>query len=72
MFRALLRDDAEGENPRRHYGLPEKTDPDYDRIAPRALLGAARVGETELAERATRNCWPEPGLKPYVAFCAGT
>jgi hypothetical protein len=31
------------------------------------LLEAARVGETELAERATGYYWGEPGLKPYVA-----
>jgi hypothetical protein len=31
-----------------------------------ALLEAARVGETELAERATGYYWGEPGLKPYV------
>jgi hypothetical protein len=34
--------------------------------AARALLEAARVGETELAERATGYYWGEPGLKPYV------
>ncbi len=66
MSMAFLRDDAEGEKPRRNYGLPDKSDPDYDRIAARALLEAARVGETELAERATGYYWGEPGLKPYV------
>jgi hypothetical protein len=33
---------------------------------PRALLEAARVGETELAERATGYYWGEAGLRPYV------
>ena len=67
MSRAFLRDDAEGEMPRRNYGLPDRTDPDYDRIAARALLEAARVNETQLAERATGYYWGEPRLRPYVA-----
>ncbi|MCO4097814.1 hypothetical protein [Gemmatimonas sp.] len=66
MSMAFLRDDAEGEKPRRDYGLPDKSDPDFDRVAARALLEAARVGETELAERATGYYWGEPGLRPYV------
>lgn len=66
MSRAFLRDDAEGEMPRRHYGLPPKDDPEYDRVAARALLEAARVGETQLAERATGYYWGEPALRPYV------
>ena len=66
MSRAFLRDDAEGEMPRRNYGLPSRDDPGYDRVAARALLEAARVGETQLAERATGYYWGEPVLKPYV------
>ena len=66
MSRAFLRDDAEGEMPRRNYGLPERDDPDYDRVAARALLEAARVNETQLAERATGYYWGEPRLRPYV------
>lgn len=67
MSRAFLRDDAEGEMPFRDYGLPaDREDPDFDRIAARALLEAARVGETQLAERATGYYWGEPRLKPYV------
>lgn len=66
MSRAFLRDDAEGEMPRRNYGLPDRDDPEYDRVAARALLDAARVGETQLAERATGYYWGEPVLKPYV------
>lgn len=66
MSQAFLRDDAEGEMPRRNYGLPERDDPDYDRVAARALLAAARVGETQLAERATGYYWGEPQLRPYV------
>ena len=53
--------------PRRHYDLPERDDPGFDRAAARALLDAARVNETQLAERATGYYWGEPRLKPYVA-----
>ena len=66
MSRAFLRDDAEGEMPRRHYDLPDRDDPGYDRAAARALLEAARVNETQLAERATGYYWGEPRLRPYV------
>jgi len=66
MSRAFLRDDAEGEMPRRNYALPERDDPDFDRAAARALLEAARVNETQLAERATGYYWGEPGLRPFV------
>jgi len=66
MSRAFLRDDAEGEMPRRNYGLPERDDPDYDRVSARALLEAARVSETQLAERATGYYWGEPKLRAYV------
>lgn len=66
MSRAFLRDDAEGEMPRRHYDLPARDDPEYDRASARALLEAARVSETQLAERATGYYWGEPQLKPFV------
>ena len=66
MSMAFLRDDAEGEMPRRHYDLPERDDPGYDRAAARALLEAARVGETQLAERATGYYWGEQRLRPFV------
>ena len=66
MSMAFLRDDAEGEMPRRNYGLPAREDPDYDRLAARALLEAARVSETQLAERQTGYYWGEPKLHPYV------
>ena len=66
MSRAFLRDDAEGEMPRRHYDLPPRDDPGYDEAAARALLEAARVNETQLAERATGYYWGEPVLRPYV------
>ena len=66
MSMAFLRDDAEGEMPRRNYGLPPRDDPDFDRAAARALLEAARVGETQLAERATGYYWGEPKLRSCV------
>lgn len=66
MSRAFLRDDAEGEMPRRNYGLPARDDPEFERTAARALLEAARVNETQLAERATGFYWGEPALRPYV------
>ena len=66
MSRAFLRDDAEGEMPRRNYDLPERDDPGFDRAAARALLEAARVNETQLAERATGYYWGEPNLRPFV------
>ena len=70
MSRAFLRDDAEGEMPRRNYALPDRDDPDYDRAAARALLEAARVNETQLAERATGYYWGEPALHLYVRAIA--
>lgn len=52
--------------PRRNYALPERDDPGYDLAAARALLEAARVNETQLAERATGYYWGEPRLRRYV------
>ncbi len=66
MSRAFLRDDAEGEMPRRNYALPARDDPEFDRAAAHALLEAARVNETQLAERATGYYWGEPKLRPFV------
>jgi hypothetical protein len=66
MSMAFLRDDAEGEKPRRDYDLPARDDPRYDQVAAHALLEAARVNETELAERATGYYWGEPRLRSYV------
>ena len=66
MSQAFLRDDAEGEMPRRHYDLPARDDPSFDEAAARALVEAARVNETQLAERATGYYWGEPRLRPYV------
>jgi len=66
MSQAFLRDDAEGEMPRRNYMLPDRDDPEFEPAAARALLEAARVNETQLAERATGCYWGEPRLRPHV------
>lgn len=71
MSRAFLRDDAEGEMPRRNYALPDRDDPGFERAAARALLEAARVNETQLAERATGCYWGEPRLRPHVEEILG-
>ena len=46
--------------------FPTGDDPGFDQAAARALLEAARVNETQLAERATGLYWGEPRLRPYV------
>ena len=66
MSRAFVNEDAGGLAPRRDYHLPPPTDPAFDRAAARALLEAARVGETESAEAATGYVWGEPRLQPHV------
>lgn len=66
MSRAFVNEDAGGGVPRRNYGLPSREDPDFDRLAARALLEAARVGETASAEEATGYYWGEPRLHPHV------
>jgi hypothetical protein len=52
--------------PRRNYALPDRADPGFDLAAARALLDAARVNETQLAERATGYYWGEPKLRRHV------
>ena len=66
MSRAFVNEDAGGGVPRRDYGLPEREDPGFDRAAARALLEAARAGETASAEEATGYYWGEPRLHPHV------
>lgn len=66
MSRAFVNEDAGGGLPRRDYHLPSRDDPGFDRAAARALLEAARVGETGSAEAATGYVWGEPALHPYV------
>ena len=66
MSRAFVNEDAGGGAPRRNYGLPDRSDPGFDRAAARALLEAARIGETESAENATGYFWGEPRLHGFV------
>lgn len=66
MSRAFVNEDAGGAEPRRDYHLPPRGDPGFDRAAARALLEAARIGETGSAETATGYLWGEPRLHPHV------
>lgn len=66
MSRAFVNEDAGGAGPRRDYHLPARDDPDYDGIAARVLLEAARDGETASAEEATGYRWGEPRLAGHV------
>jgi hypothetical protein len=66
MSRAFVDDDKDDAIPRRNYGLPPRDDPGFDEAAARALMEAARAGETAAAEAATGYYWGEPALKPHV------
>jgi len=66
MSRAFVHEDTDGAVPRRNYDLPPPDDPEFDRAAARALLEAARVGETASAEDATGYRWGERRLAPFV------
>ena len=66
MSRAFVNEDADGAVPRRDYHLPPRDDPSFDAAAAKALLEAARAGETASAEQATGCFWGEPRLKPFV------
>ena len=66
MSRAFVNEDAGGGVPRRNYGLPPRDDPGFDLAAARAILEAAREGETASAEEATGYYWGEPKLRDHV------
>jgi hypothetical protein len=66
VSRAFVNEDADGGVPRRDYHLPDRADPAFDAAAARALLEAARVGETASAEEATGYRWGETRLAPIV------
>jgi hypothetical protein len=66
MSRAFVDDDKDDAVPRRNYGLPPRDDAGFDEAAARAILEAARAGETAAAEAATGYYWGEPRLKPWV------
>jgi hypothetical protein len=64
MSRAFINEDASGPEPR--YNLPDRSDPNYDAAAARALLDGANVGDSYSAELATGYQWGEPKLKLHV------
>lgn len=66
MSRAFVNEDAGGAGPRRTYGLPDRSDPEYDAAAALVLLEAARAGDTASAEDATGYYWGEPRLHAHV------
>lgn len=67
MSRAFIDDDRdESGRPRRRFGLPPRDDPSYDAAAARALLEAARDGQTGDAEAETGYYWGEPALRSHV------
>ena len=66
MSRAFVNEDSGGGAPRRDYGLPLRDDPGFDAAAARAMLEAARDGETASAEEATGYYWGEPTLHDHV------
>ena len=54
-------------NPGRRWHLPPRDDPRFDEAAARALLEAAREGDTGSAELATGYYWGEQVLRSHVA-----
>jgi len=67
VSRAFVNEDAgQWGNPARRFDLPDREDPEFDRAAARAMLEAAREGDTGSAEMATGYYWGEERLKPYV------
>jgi hypothetical protein len=66
MSRAFVDEDAGGGEAAGRYTLPDRTDPDYDRAAARALLRGADQGDTSGAEAATGYYWGDPALFPQV------
>ena len=68
VSRAFVNEDAGGwGGSGRRFTLPARDDPGFDEAAARALLDAAREGDTGSAETATGYYWGEPKLRPHVA-----
>ena len=67
MSRAFVNEDAGSGGSGRRWLLPPRDDPSFDEAAARALLEAAREGDTESAEIATGYYWGEQLLRPHVA-----
>ena len=66
MSRAFVNEDAAGDDAVGRYTLPERSHPDYDLAAARALLRGADQGDTAGAEAATGYYWGDPTLFPHV------
>jgi hypothetical protein len=67
MSRAFVNEDAGGnDRAKRYAALPPRDDPAFDAAAARALLEAARAGETGAGEEATGYYWGEQRLHPHV------
>jgi hypothetical protein len=66
MSRAFVDEDAAGGEAAGRYTLPDRSDPDYDRAAARALLRGADQGDTIGAEAATGYFWGDPTLFPQI------
>lgn len=66
MSRAFVREDAGDHIPPGRFGLPPQEDPSFDAAAARALVEAARDGDTGSAEAATGYRWGEPRLHRHV------
>jgi hypothetical protein len=66
MSRAFVNEDAGGWGNPRHFDLPDRDDPGFDKAAAEAMMEAAREGDTGSAEMATGYYWGEPKLKPFV------
>ena len=67
MSRAFVKEDSGGNDRAKRYAhLPPRGEPGYDAAAARALLEAARAGETGAGEEATGYYWGEPRLHPHV------
>lgn len=66
MSRAFVREDAGDHVPPGRFGLPPQEDPSFDAAAARALVEAARDGDTGSAEAATGYRWGEPRLHRHV------
>lgn len=66
MSRAFVNEDAGGYVPPGSFALPPRSDRGYDRAAAKALLDAARDGNTPSAEAATGYLWGDPWLHEHV------
>lgn len=66
MSRAFVHEDSGDRPSGRRFILPPSDDPGFDAAATKAILEAAREGDTGSAEEATGYYWGEPRLRPHV------